>query len=78
MKNYLENLIEEKGFDIEDTINVEGASGTNLISLACIVEYILNQTKENQNKVRTVLVKIDFQNGDVKHFFTHIAKSMAI
>jgi len=79
IKNYLETLISEKGLDLEGTVlEVEGGDyGTNFIPLGCIVEFILLSGKENQKKVRDTFVKIDFHNGDILHFFTHIATHMA-
>ena len=75
----LNELIEEKGFDLEGTVlEVEGPEwGTNFIPLGSIVEYILSSGIANQKKVRDTFVKIDFMNGDILHFFTHIAKHMA-
>ena len=79
MRNYLNTLINEKGLDLEGTIiEVEGAEwGTNFIPLGCVVDYILTSGAANQAAVKNTLVKIDFQAGDVMHFFKHIASFMA-
>tara|TARA_R100000544_G_C2166159_1_gene30019 strand:- start:41 stop:316 length:276 start_codon:yes stop_codon:yes gene_type:complete len=79
MRNYLETLIEEKGLDLEGTIiEVEGQDwGMNFIPLGCVVDFILTSGRENQRQVRNTLVKIDFANGDVMHFFKHVASFMA-
>lgn len=77
MKTYLNNLIEEKGLDTEEIIEVEGASGTNFIPLGVVVEHILIAPDHEQKQIRNILVKIDFQNGDVMHFFNHLAKAIA-
>ena len=79
MRNYLETLIEEKGLDLEATIiEVEGQDwGMNFIPLGCVVDFIMTSGRENQRQVRNTLVKIDFANGDVMHFFKHVASFMA-
>tara|TARA_R110002020_G_scaffold226121_1_gene436514 strand:+ start:994 stop:1236 length:243 start_codon:yes stop_codon:yes gene_type:complete len=79
MRNYLETLIEEKGLDLEDTIiEVEGKDwGMNMIPLGCVVDFIMSSGKDNQMSVKNTLVKIDFHNGDVMHFFKHVASFMA-
>ena len=79
MRNYLNTLIEEKGLDLEATvIEVEGKDwGMNFIPLGCVIDYIMTSGNENQKQVRNTLTKIDFHNGDVMHFFTHVATFMA-
>lgn len=79
MRNYLETLIEEKGLDLEGTIiEVEGKDwGMNMIPLGCVVDFIMSSGKDNQMSVKNTLVKIDFHNGDVMHFFKHVASFMA-
>ena len=79
MRKYLETLIEEKGLDLEGTIiEVEGKDwGMNMIPLGCVVDFIMSSGKDNQMSVKNTLVKIDFHNGDVMHFFKHVASFMA-
>jgi len=77
MKTYLNNLITEKGLDFETEIEVNGQSGWNLIPLGVVVEHILISTPAQQKQIRNTLVKIDFLNGDVMHFFTYLAKAIA-
>jgi hypothetical protein len=80
MRNYLETLISEKGLDLEGTIiEVEGQDwGLNIIELGAVVDYIMASGPANQAQVKDTLVKIDFHNGDVMHFFKHVASFMAI
>ena len=79
MKTYLNNLISEKANISMDTpIEVEGASGTNFMSVGVVVEHILIAPKSEQAAIKNVLVKIDFNNGDILDFFKHLAKALAI
>mgnify|MGYP003675266796 FL=1 len=77
MKNYLDLLITEKGLNIETTFDVNGNSGLNIIPLGVVVEHILIAAKEEQTKIKNMLIKIDFNNGDVMHFFNHLAQAIA-
>ncbi len=78
MKTYLNTLIEEKGISNERVIEVEGSEwGTNFIPLQVVLDYICQAETSTQSKIKSTLVKIDFNNGDVMHFFTHIAKFLA-
>lgn len=78
MKNYLNNLISEKSNISMDTlIEVEGNSGTNVMTVGVVVEHILIAPKSEQDAIKNMLVKIDFHNGDVLHFFKHLAGAIA-
>lgn len=78
MKKYLNNLLAEKGIDKEEILEVEGQSGVNFIPVGCVVEAILMAQKAEQEKIRKILVQIDFMNGDILHFFKHLSKAMAM
>jgi len=77
MKNYFNTLIDEKGLDINTTFEVTGASGLNIIPLGVVVEHILIAPKHEQDAIKKTLIKIDFLNGDVMHYFKHLAGAIA-
>jgi len=74
---WLDTLIEEKGIDLENTFEVKGASGTNIIPYAVIVEHIKITSKGEQEDIKKILVSIDFRNGDICHFFRHLGQAIA-
>ena len=74
---WINTFIEEKNINLEDTFEVEGPSGTNVIPYGVIVEHILIAPKHEQANIKNVIVNIDFRNGDVKHFFRHLGKAIA-
>lgn len=75
--NWLDVFIEEKGLDLEETFTVEGKSGPNMIPVGVIVEHMKIANKHEQFEIKNMLVKIDFFNGDVLHFFRHLAGAIA-
>jgi hypothetical protein len=75
---WLDTFLSEKGIDLEAQFEVEGASGVNLMPYSVVVDGIKATTAAEQAQIKTVLVRIDFQNGDVCHFLRHIAKALAI
>ena len=76
---WLDTLIEEKGIDTESIeFEIEGESGTNFIPLGVVIEHIKITSKDEQKKIKNILVMIDFKNGDICHFFKHLAQSIAI
>lgn len=76
-QTWLETFIEEKNIDLEQTFEVEGPSGTNTMSYGVIKEHMEIAPAHEQEQIKNVLVKIDFQNGDVCHFFRHLGKAIA-
>jgi hypothetical protein len=77
MKTWINTLISEKGLQLETIIEVNGNSGANFIPLGVVVEHILIANATEQKFIKDTLVKIDFMNGDVMHFFTHLAQCIA-
>ena len=78
MKEYLKALLNEKNICEETSFEVDGNLGTNFISVGVIVENIIATSKKEQKQIKTILTKIDFMNGDILHFFKHLAKAIAI
>lgn len=76
--DWLKTFIDEKGIDREQILEVEGDSGTNFIPVQVVLDHILKTTKDEQWKIKDVIVRIDFMNGDVLHFLKHLAKAIAI
>lgn len=75
---WLDTFIEEKEIDLEESFEVEGPEwGTNIMSYGVIIEHIKIAPTHEQKAIKDMIVKIDFQNGDVKHFFRHLAKAIA-
>jgi len=74
---YIDTFIDEKGLNRDYTFEVEGTSGTNWIPLEVVVEHMKIAPKHEQAQIKTMIVKIDFMNGNVMHFFNHLAKAIA-
>ena len=77
-KSWLNRFIDEKGIDRDETIEVLGASGVNVIPVEVILEHMLIAPAGEQSAIKNVIVKIDFANGDVMDFFRHLAKAIAV
>lgn len=74
---WLDTLVSEKNIDLEETFTIEKTQ-TNFMSYGVVVEAIKNTSKEEQNGIKKLLVKIDFLNGSVKDYFRHLAVAIAI
>ena len=75
---WLDTLVEEKEIDVETVFNVDGKSGTNHIPLACVIDAIKQTSTQEQMKIKDMLVRIDFVNGNIIDYFRHLAKAIAI
>ena len=72
MKEYLENLITEKGTALETEIEIDGHFG---LTYQMLVDYIV-PAEAYHSQIRDTLVKIDFMNGDVFHYLDFLTKGM--
>lgn len=75
---WLDTLISEKNIDTDQMIEVEGNGGLNMIPVSIVLDAIKATCDQERAQIKTILVKIDFANGDVLHFIKHLAKALAI
>jgi hypothetical protein len=75
---WLDTLVSEKGLNVEQMIETQGASGANFMPLSMVLDAIKSAIKSEQDQIKHTLVAIDFKNGDVMHFFKHLAGALAI
>ena len=75
---WLNTFIDEKGIDTDTYFDVEGASGVNMMSYETVLDAIKQAPASEQAAIKTMIVKIDFVNGDVCHYLRHLAQAIAI
>ena len=75
---WLDRFLSEKGVDLEEMIEVEGALGMNLIPVRALADAMKGAPAREQKGIRTMMVKIDFVNGDVRRYLRHLAKAIAL
>ena len=75
-EKWLETFVEEKGFDKECTLfEAEDKLGTlHIVDLGHLIEVIKTAAPSEKSKIKDTIVKLDFLNGDIKHFFQYLAK----
>lgn len=75
---WLDTFIDEKGIDLEHRFDVEGPQwGWNSIPLSVVVDTAKRTSSAEQTEIKNTLVQIDHKNGDVLHYFEHLAKALA-
>ena len=75
---WLNIFIDEKGIDREEVIEAKGASGMNFIPVGCLLEAMEQAPTREQQAIKNTIVRIDFANGNVMHYLTHLAQAIAI
>jgi hypothetical protein len=74
---WLDTFIEEKGIDTEEYFSLTNSKGTShSMPYGVVIEHIKIASQEEKKKIKDIIVKIDFKNGDVKHFFRHLAQAL--
>jgi len=77
-EEWLDIFMDEKEINLEDHFEVTSKSGTpNIIPYGVVIEHIKIAPKHEQDKIKNILVEIDFKNGDVRHFLRHLGQAIA-
>jgi|TARA_Y100000592_G_C5247343_1_gene211168 hypothetical protein len=75
--NWLDTFIDEKNINKNDTFEINKNGTLNIISYGSIIDHIKITSKQEQEQIKKTIVKIDFFNGDVLHFFRHLGQALA-
>lgn len=77
-ENWIDTFISEKGIDLEQSFEFEDSTGGfNIMQYQIVVDAMKIASNDEQKQIKEMLVKIDFQNGDVLHFLRHLGKGLA-
>lgn len=76
-ETWLNTFLDEKGIDRDRVFQLEGDWGTNLIPVEVVIEHMLIAPVYEQEALRNMIVKIDFNNGDVYEYLMHLAQAIA-
>lgn len=67
--DWFTTFLEEKEVDMSLPLNGH-------VQVGDVCQFICYTTPEEQAKIKHTLVLIDFKNGDVYHFFRHLAQAL--
>ena len=71
--SWFSTFINEKNLPYVAWEIVDHSGMTHFIDSDVVIETIKNASSYDQRKIKETLIKIDFHNGDVIHFFRHLA-----
>lgn len=79
-KKWFTTFIEEKGFDLDDDVpnlKEDDFYGEVMgLTIEAVIEFCSQLPTSQQKSIKDTLVKIDFKNGNVMDFITHLANGM--
>jgi len=74
---WLTTFLEEKNAPYKEwEIEVNGT--THFIDTDVVIEAVKNTSGQEQAQIKNTLVMIDFKNGDINHFFKHLATGLVV
>ena len=75
-EKWLDIFIEEKGIDLNEVFSIETNREVHYFEIGNVIENIKATSKEEQEEIRKMIVKIDFNNADVVDYFKHLAQAL--
>ena len=73
---WFNNFTAEKVIPYASWEMVSGDGTTHMIDNDVVIEAIKTAPAHEQAGIKATIVKIDFMNGDVNHFFKHLAQAL--
>lgn len=70
---WFNTLLKEKEIDLSESFIANDGS---TLFVGDICSNILSCSKIEQFQIKTVLVMIDFKNGDISHYLKHLGKAL--
>lgn len=77
-QQWINQYVSEKELDQEHRFEVQGPVwGLNSIPLGAVIEHAKITGKDEQQKIKSILVYLDFKAADPMDFFGHLAAGIA-
>ena len=75
-QTWFKTFLEEKNLPSEEWLIVDKNGVNHHITSAVVIDAIYSASKYEQAHIKNTIVKIDFHNGNVLHFFKHLATGL--
>lgn len=77
MTTYFKRFFDEKNIAPDETFEFDLASTWHLMSYGVVIDAVKQTTGQEAATIAATLRKIDFANGDVKHYLRHLGRGLA-
>ena len=75
-KKWIDTFLAEKRVNLKETFTIEADKQTHIFDYGYIVQAIKTAPTQEQEAIKEMLTKIDFANGDVKHYLRYLAQAL--
>lgn len=75
--NWLDEFIKRKGIKLSESFTVEADKVGHLFDYENVIDQIKTATDKEKNGIKTMLIKLDYENRDIKAYLRHLAVSLA-
>lgn len=78
--HWIDTFVDEKGYDLEELLEVEGPTGSlNIMPLGVVVDAIRSAPKVEQDAIRANIARLDFASPAApKDYLKHLAGALAL
>lgn len=76
--SYLNRFFAEKQIPFAVFEKTDKAGNLHVIENGVVIEHIAQTTGTERAQIENIIRKIDFHNGDLNHFFAHLAGAIAL
>ena len=74
--DWFQTFIEEKNLNTEEWEITAADGPVHFIDTEVVIEHIKIASPAEQKQIKDIIVKIDFANGNINHFFNHLAQGI--
>lgn len=75
-KKWFETFLTEKNLPYESWELISKNGKLNIIDTDVVIEHVKIAPNHEQKQIKEMMVKIDFRNGNINHFFKRLAEAM--
>lgn len=75
-KTWFDRFFDEKGIDRDDTFEIKSEDNVHIVEYGYVINCIKQTGSNEKAKIKDMLVRIDFVNGDVKNYLRHLAQAL--
>ena len=73
---WIDRFLKEKEIDKYEMFTIERNGTKHIFEIGHVVDTMKITSKQEQNAIKDMLVKIDFLNGDVRDYIKHLANAL--
>lgn len=73
---WITTLLDEKDIDMDEYLDTYRGDEFRALPVGFVVEHIKTAPPAERSKIKDMPVRIDFANGDARHFLAHLGAAL--